>query len=551
MRIALRSKTDAPRMPVNQTRSYPAPVGGWNARDALAVMKPTDAIILDNFFPKASYVELRGGSQPHTAGAATDITTEAGLFIVTETGDLLVTEDTVSAISGNIKTLMVYNALNGTNKLLASTASGVYDVTNGGPVGGIVASRTDGKHQWVMFGDGTSNWLIACNDSAADKTLYFDGTTWTSVDNATSPALIGVDSRSLVAPIKHKGRLYFIERNSLSFWYLPAGVAGGTLTEFDLSADCKRGGFLMAGASWTRDAGDGQDDVLVLYTSEGEALVYQGNNPSSASNWSLIGSFYIGKPLGRRCLTQMGGELIVLCENGAFALSVALLTASFSNEKAMSDKIVRAFTEAARTYGDNFGWEATVYPAEQALIVNVPLSEDGTHHQYVMNTQTKAWGRFIGWNAETFCVFNKQLYFASGNVVYRAWTGFLDSTSAIDWYGKQAYSQFGYTGVKRPSMFRPHFLSNGNVSYASAIDVDFDETNIAGPTVTASSSQPLWGQMVWGNFIWGGGSSVVHQWGTAATHPGYWLSGKIKGQSVNSRLQWMASDMIYEQGAGL
>lgn len=549
MRIALRSKTMAPQMAVNQTRSITAPIGGWNAKDALAVMKPTDAIILDNFFPKASYVELRGGYVPHTAGAVTDITSEAGLDLVTETGNLLVTEDTISTIVGNIKTLMPYNAVSGSNKMFAVSSAGVYDTTNSGPVGSLLIARTDAKLQWVQFGDGSSNWLIACNGT--DKPIYYDGTTWTAVDNLTSPALIGVDSTTLVAPIKHKGRLFFIQRQSLILYYLQSGFAGGTLSTFDVSAECKRGGYLMAGASWTRDAGDGQDDVLVLYTSEGEALVYQGNNPSSASNWSLIGTFYIGKPLGRRCLTQMGGELLVLTENGAFPLSIALLTASFSNEKALSDKIVRAFTESAKTYGDNFGWESTVYPAEQALIVNVPLAEDGLHHQYVMNTQTKAWGRFIGWNAETFCVLNRQLYFASGNTVYKAWNGFVDNTSAIEWYGKQAYSQYGTAGIKRPSMFRPHFISNGNVSFASAIDVDFNETNLAGTNVTANSSQPLWGQIVWGNFVWGGGSSILHQWGTTSTHPGYWLSGKIKGSSTNSRLQWMASDIIYEQGAGL
>ncbi len=551
MRTALRTKGSAPRLQVSQTKSYPAPVGGWNARDALATMSPNDAIILDNWFPRASYVELRGGYTPHTTGSSTVLTTEDGLGILTESGDLLATEDTVTTISGTIKTLMTYNALDGlSNKLIAITQSNVYDITNGGPVGGSVAVRTDGKHQWTMFGDGTNQWLIACNGQ--DKPLYFNGTTWTAVDSGTSPALTGVTSTELVAPIKHKGRLYFIRRNSLVLYYLSAGVAGGALTAFDLSADCKRGGYLMAGASWTRDAGDGQDDVLVLVTSEGEALVYQGNNPSSAANWALIGSFYIGTPLGRRCLSQYGGELIVLTENGAFAISAALLTASVTTEKALSDKIVRAFTEAARVYGDTFGWEATVFPAQQALIVNVPIQEDGTHYQYVMNTQTKSWSRFTGWPAETFCVFERELYFASGGVVYKAWDGFVDNTSTITWYGKQAYSQFGYTGLKRPGMFRPHFITNGGVNYSAAIDTDFDESNLnAGNLVAAITSQPIWGQMTWGSFIWAGSDIAIHSWGTTSQHPGHWLSGKIKGSSNNARLQWMASDLIYETGSGL
>ena len=41
--------------------SLPPPVGGWNARDALANMAPTDAVTLDNLFPGVSSVTLRGG----------------------------------------------------------------------------------------------------------------------------------------------------------------------------------------------------------------------------------------------------------------------------------------------------------------------------------------------------------------------------------------------------------------------------------------------------------------------------------------------------------
>lgn len=43
----------------------PAPVGGWNARDALANMPPTDAVKLVNFIPRGSYVQSRGGYGVH------------------------------------------------------------------------------------------------------------------------------------------------------------------------------------------------------------------------------------------------------------------------------------------------------------------------------------------------------------------------------------------------------------------------------------------------------------------------------------------------------
>ena len=166
MRTPLRSK-GSPRQRVNRSMSYPAPVGGWNARDSLAAMKPNQAIVLDNWFPKTSYCEIRGGYSSHATGA-----------------------------TGSIKTLAAYNAMSGTNKMFAATASGVYETTSAGAVGASVAARTDGKHQWLNFADGTNQWLIMMN--GIDKPLYYDGTTWTAVDGVTSPALTGLTTTSIV-----------------------------------------------------------------------------------------------------------------------------------------------------------------------------------------------------------------------------------------------------------------------------------------------------------------------------------------------------------------
>ena len=45
--------------------SVPAPVGGWNARDSLANMEPTDAIVLDNLIPSTDRVDGRKGSSEY------------------------------------------------------------------------------------------------------------------------------------------------------------------------------------------------------------------------------------------------------------------------------------------------------------------------------------------------------------------------------------------------------------------------------------------------------------------------------------------------------
>lgn len=506
------------RIRTNTVASVPAPVGGWNTRSALAEMKPNEAVTLDNWFPNTAYCETRSGCSSHATG-----------------------------MTGNGKTLMVHTAMSGTQKMFCTTSSGTYNVSSAGAVGASVASRTSGKHQWTMFGDGTNSWLIAVN--GVDKPLYYDGTNWVAVDAASSPALTGLTSTNIAGVFVFKGRLIFIEKSSLSFWYLAAGAAGGALTEFDLSPEATRGGYLMAGINWTLDSGSGLDDYAVFVTSEGEAMVYQGTNPSSADSWAKIGTYFVGKPLGRRCLARYGGDVVILTEDGAFPLSSAIQTAAVSYQKAFSFNIEPTFVESARSYGANFGWETTVYPQHSAMIVNVPQAEDGTHVQYVMNTITQAWCRFTGWNAECFGIMAGELYYASGTAVYKAWTGTSDSGSNIVVYGKQAFNYFGRKDVsKHFDMFQPVMSADGAFTYLTDIDVDFKDNDIQGVATFTPSSPALWDSGVWDTAQWGGSMEIVKNWSSPSEHMGFCASGKVKVSTTSVAVQWMASNFMFRVG---
>ena len=515
MRQPLRSKGRAPRARVVSSKTHPAPVGGWNARDSLAEMKPNEAVSLVNWFPGTSYCEIRGGNVSHATG-----------------------------MTGTGKTLAVYNALSGTNKMFCTTVSGTYEVTSAGAVGASVAARTDGKHQWTMFGDGTSNWLIMVN--GADKPLYYDGSTWTAVDGVSTPALTGLTTTNIIGVNVFKGRLFFIAKQSLSFWYLNAGVAGGALTEFDLSAECTRGGYLMAMASWTIDGGNGSDDRAVFITSEGEVIVYQGNNPSNAAAWAKVGTYYLGMPLGRRCYAQYGGDLVILTENGAYPLSAGLQSAAIDYKAALSFLIENAFTSAARSYGDTFGWEVFDFPARSAMIVNIPITEGGEHKQYVMNTITRKWCEFDSWDAETFAVFNSELYFVAGTTVYKAWTGTSDNGSNIVVYGKQAFSNLGTSMPKKIVMYRPVFAADGSLSFMTDIDVDFGDDPLVGSATYTVNSGAVWDTSLWDQSFWAAGLQITKEWQSPAEWQGVWISGKLKIATNSLQVQWISSDYIYQ-----
>lgn len=520
MRQPIKSKAKQRQQIVSVT-SYPAPIGGWNARDALAAMKPTDAVRLINWFPLPTYCEIRGGNAEHADG-----------------------------LIGDVETLAVYNRLTGTSQMFGATDSGVYNVTSSGTAVDQGVTSTDGRWQYVNFGDGTSNYLIMCN--GVDKPLYWDGTTWVEVDGGSTPALTGVTTTNLVYPMAYQGRLFFIQKNTLSFWYLAAGAAGGGLTEFDLSGEATMGGYLVAMINWTFDGGDGQDDYAVFVTSEGQVIVYVGNNPSVAANWQKKGTFSLGKPLGRRCLMKYGGDVLYLSQSGALPLSVFLQSVAIEKKLPLTDKITTAFSEAARAYIGNFGWEGTYFQPRNAFIFNIPTSENQTAKQYVMNTITKAWCEFDSWNANTFAVLNNELYFGSGNKVYKAWTGQDDNGANIVADGKSAFSYFGNnTQEKQFTLFRPILSVNGTLSFLTGLDVDFNESPIIGTATYSVTSGALWDVSLWDAAYWAANLQVQKSWTSPQQNMGYSAAGKVKIATNSLTIQWMSSDYVWQSGGVL
>lgn len=518
MRQALDAKATQ-RQQVAQVSSFSAPVRGWNSRDALASMKPGDAITLKNWWPTPTDVVIRGGMADHASG-----------------------------ITGTAQSLAIYNAMTGTSKMFAASSSGIYDVSSAGAVGASVATSTNGYWQYVNFGDGTTNWLILVNGT--DKPNYYSGAAWTAVDAVSTPALTGLTTTSIINVFVHKGRLYFIEKNSLSAWYLAAGAAGGALTKFDFMPIAKKGGYLIGGGTWSLDLGNGPDDLAAFLTSEGEVIVYQGTNPSAANTWALVGVYDLGKPIGRRALRKFGGDLIIVTQNGAFPLSGVLRAREFNKRLAISDRIVNSFDEAARSYSGNVGWEAADYPARSALIVNIPISLSESK-QYAMNVITKAWCEFSGWNATCFGVFNNDLYYGVGSEVKKAWTGASDDGANIVADAKEAFSTHGSSDQKRCTLYRPILQVNGPLSFLTGMDVDFRDTPFTGEASYSVTSGALWDASSWDAAYWAANLDIVRLWRSPQENVGTWFAGKLRVNTNSLEVHWLASDAYFERGGGI
>ena len=507
----------------NNVASLPAPVGGWNARDALANMAPTDAVTLDNLFPGVSSVSLRGGYANHATG-----------------------------MSGQVETLAVYNG-GATDKMFAIASGSIYDVTSAGAVGAaVVTGLTNSRWESANITTSGGSYMYLAN--GVDAPRLYNGSTWTTITGVSTPAITGVTTTKLHGPTLFKNRLWFLEKDTLKAWYLPTSSIGGAANVLDLSAVARLGGRLVAMATWTIDAGYGVDDNLVFVTDQGEVIVYRGTDPSSAATWALMGIWVLGTPVAdHRGLTKYGGDLLILTLDGLMPMAAALQSSRLDPTVALSDKIQGAFAAATRTYQANFGWSVLYNPLNNALIVNVPAGV-GSQQQFVMNNITKAWCRFTGWPANCWAILNSEPYFGGDGVVAEAWTvgsgasGYADNGAAIATRALQAFNYFETRGVvKQFTRGRPTIYSNGTPAINIGVNVDFQTADLVGPLSFSPTSYGLWDVGLWDQAIWGS-DTVVSNNLVGLQGIGYCGAVNFNSSSKNLSLEWASTDIVYQLG---
>lgn len=510
------------RSPVNrsarvQIEAIPPCVGGLNTLDAVANMPATDAIILDNYFPGTADVPLRLGYQLWGSG-----------------------------ITGNVDTLASYNS-GTTKKLFAVVGGSVYDVTANAAVGApVVTGLTNSRWQWVNFSNAGATFLVMVN--GIDPPLLYNGTTWQSITQLSTPiAITGVNPSTFVHVQVFAKRLWFTQINSMQSYYLPVGQVGGAATLFDIGPETILGGYLMGIATWNIDNSAGLNPYIIFVTSMGEAIVYQGSDPSQSSSFGISARFRIGAPVGRRFFEKLGSDVVFIGADGLTPLSKALLTDRAERDITLTEKISPTVNADVMAYRGNFGWQATLYPDGNKLLINVPTQEDLTSYQYVMNTITKAWCRFTGWNAFCFVYFNGALYMGGANFVAQADIGNDDGGNAINSDIKPAFNYFNMRGQEKYfHMMRPVFLTNA--AFTPQIDLSVDFSNAiptSSPTFSAGAVTP-WDTTPWDTVPWGGNQTVQTDWESIDGN-GYAATYRMRAQTKSIQYSIQSVDFMFEQ----
>lgn len=226
-----------------KTASVPAPIGGWNARDSLANMSPTDAVQLVNWFPTPTDVTMRKGYSvssilttstgvktistiTHVDAVATLTTATAhglvtgayvsisgttpaaysGVFKITVTSttkftyNMATTPGTDATVVGTylnqattpVNTLMNYTTSSG-YKLFAAAGTDIWETTTN-PATKVFSNITSDKLQFVNITNTAGQFLVACN--GVDPVMIYDGSAWFYVATTTTAPAISTIART-------------------------------------------------------------------------------------------------------------------------------------------------------------------------------------------------------------------------------------------------------------------------------------------------------------------------------------------------------------------
>jgi hypothetical protein len=487
-------------------------------------MRTTEAVFLDNFFPRTSDVQLRKGFRTHAK----------------------------VPLDREIRTLMGYKATNGATKLFAATQNGIFDVTAGGDLAAPVTACTSGEWQHTLVTTAGGSFLLACNGK--DKMKSYNGAAWTDVDAVSAPAITGIDTTQVVNISKFKTRVILCKKDSLSFWYLPNNAIAGAAVEFPLGALFSKGGYLMATFSWTLDGGDGPDDYFVAITSEGEVALYRGTDPSLSSTFAIVGIFQLAKPMGRRCFVKLDSDTAVITQSAVYPLSRALgLSQTKRKSTSLTERIQKAYSEFAQQHKALFGWSVTLFPEASMLLVNVPILNYPTRniiysYQFVMNTETGAWCRFTGQHSEAWLAFDGKLYFALHNIINEAWTGTSDNGGAITGLAKTAFTPLGTAANKQVKMVKPIIQSDTDVTLQLGVDVDYADNTLQTSKAVYSQALALWDSATWGGAVWNGSSRTIARWRSVACKMGRTAALRLRTSGKDVTMTWIATDLLVEDG---
>lgn len=471
--------------------NIPSSQGGLNLKDSLDAMDARYAIQMDNIIPDTNRDTLRKGCRQ------------------------------ISTFSAN--TLLTFNK-KGSEALICADNGSLYSLNTNGTRTLLASGFNSDNWQYCSFTDGSGNINTILTNGSTDNVqrIYMNGATLTCASAYTS-------ATSLISPCSFKNRMYFAVADSLAIKYSAVQAINGALSDFNFGSIFKQGGRIVALANWTQNASQGMANLFCILTSEGEVAVYSGTSPAE-TDWALTGIFRISKPIGKNCVCQLGGDIVVITQDGYYPLS-EVLSQDRANRVAISDKI----NPIVKGRDFNKTWGVYWYGKEGWLMVNAPSIDTGyQYEQHVLNTNTGGWCRFTGWDAFNFAELADNLYFCNGKGIFQADYGTTDAGKKITYYLQKAYTQLDIPEIKQVLLVRERNKTLGQEIIGTRIGVDFKLEDASSRLVQLEGTQTYWDVAIWDVSYWSDERPITQLKSPIFSSFGNFISVGVLGQTAKS-----------------
>lgn len=516
-----------------------APIGGLNFKDSIIAMPISDAINAANVIMRTDGVMLRPGWKQQVTNIL----------------------DPGTSAETDVKTMMPYIATSGPldNKLFAAVHETVFDVTDPTSIPVIGFTDVDATGIWshTMHSNTDDNMFLCTVNNGAGYYTYDSTGGWIHRVLTAGPANID----NITSVTSAKNRLWFTFENNNSVWYLALGAISGALVEFPVGPLLTKGGVLQCCGNWTKDSADqGVSDLFLIFGAQGNIIVYQGADPSSAATWDLVGNWDLGRfPAGTQFFTKKGADLVILSSRGITPLS-AVISGTYNLETGgpISLKINNALVPAVNSDIESFGWELRVLPKIDSLMVLQPQNSSGINTQWLMSLTTAAWSTFDGIEMTCSTLFNETFYFGRSDGVVGVGMEFgydtdgetLSGTdgSAIEADVQPAFNPFGSPGLlKIFQAARLIFIAPAAPSVSIRMNTQFNIQAAPGSPSFTTPSGSRWDVALWDSGVWAGADATFEVW-AGITGVGYYGSLRMNLRGLPGTA-WSAAHILFTPGS--
>ena len=533
-----------------------SPSGGLNILASTMDFPIGDAYVLDNVIAKPNGCEIRRGYQEWIPLA--------------------------NKFSGAVNTLLPYFAEKATNSELfaapAENPSKLYKITtqNAAPTLSLTPStNSDSPGEWYFTNFVTvgGNFLLAVSAGAGYYTFTSPAgvDAWTERTNGAGVGLIQWPAgdthttKDIVFVWIWKNRVWFLIKDSATAYYLPVGQIAGQLSAFDFGQQFDMGGALTWAASWTYDSGAGIDDSLILASTEGQILIYEGTDPDSAEAFKLKGRWSAGKfPFSRRAFADHGGDVLFVSEYGLISVadlvSGRLHTAGLTG--GVGTKINPLIAALVHTDGVTPYWHLTVFPHEEMLFLGTPVvTSGGDRLTFSMNSLINTWNTFSKMDTKCSVAYERKFIYGDNNgMVYQAFTGYRDNVSSdgttpgdqIIGRIQGAFQDYGdASSNKRMLRIKVYGFSDLAPAFYARFQPEYNLTSPILPPVLTQVTGGKWDTALWDVNVWtlGPGDGSFHRW-FGVTGFGKKLSLQLAISGAGQTL-YTDHEAVFETGIGL